>query len=90
MIFHKSSQSEVSSNKQITDGNTTLKEAIVVKYVGVKFGSGLEFHEKFKNILGKMAVTIRTLSIIAQKLPHMTSRLVLQEYLVMSHLNRSE
>ena len=52
------------------------------------FGRGLKFHQEVKSILGKMAADIRTLSVIAQKLPLMT-RLALLERLVISNLNHS-
>ena len=87
IFFCKSSQRKVLSNQQITVGNTTLKEATFVKCLSVKFDSGFKFHED-KSILGEIAVVIRTLSFIAQKLPLMT-RLALLECLVMSNLSHS-
>ena len=81
MIFSKPSQRKVLLNQQITFGNTTLKDATVLNYPDVKFDSELKFHEGVKNAHGKMAVAIRTLSVIAQKLT-LVNRLALLECLM--------
>ena len=88
MIFCKPSQRKILSNQQITVGNTALKEATAVKNLGVKFDRIFKVQEEVKNILDKMTDAIRTLSVIAQKLPLMT-RSTLLECIVISYLNHS-
>ena len=85
IVFCKSSKNSSIKNATLKVGDCLIKQKESVKYLGVHLDRNLNYQAEVKNILRKMACSIKTISYVYDFLPEKT-RLILLNALVISHL----
>ena len=88
IVFCKSSKNSSIKNATLKVGDYFVKQKKSVKYFGVYLDRNLNYQAEVKNILQKMACSIKTIYYVRDFLPEKT-RFFLLNALVISHLKYS-